>query len=233
MQTTLKILGLLLDYPRQEVLDHAADMTVLLQEEQALTPEQLAPVLAFIEQLRTSDLLRLQEDYVASFDRGRSLSLHLFEHVHGESRDRGQAMVDLRSAYHRAGLEMDARQLPDYLPVYVEYCAHPDGPPAREGLAEVAHILRLLHARMQERGLAYACVLVALLQLADEPVVDQTVQEQVRQEVPDDTPEKLDAAWAEKPVTFGCASATCATAPGDGVIPLHRMPALSLKENRA
>lgn len=236
MQTTLRILGVLLDYPQDEVISHSADMKTLLREEQALAPDQLTPIFALLDELGATDLLSLQEDYVACFDRGRSLSLHLFEHVHGESRDRGQAMVDLRETYHQAGLEMDARQLPDYLPVFIEFCAHLEASAARGWLSEVAHILRLLHARMRERDSAYAGVLAALLQLADEPVVDASLQDQARAERPDDTPEKLDEAWAEKPVTFGCAMAACSAAPGAAdphTVPLVRYAAPTRLENPA
>ena len=70
----------------------------------------------------------LQERYVASFDRGRARSLYLFEHVHGESRDRGQAMVNLLEIYRRHEFELNARELPDYIPLFMEYLAQrPDG----------------------------------------------------------------------------------------------------------
>ncbi len=210
MQNTLRILGVLLDYPQAELLAHTADMKVLLQEEGALPWPQLQSICNCLDQMAQTELLSLQEDYVASFDRGRSLSLHLFEHVHGESRDRGQAMVDLRMAYHQAGLELAANQLPDYLPVFVEYCAHLAPAAARQWLVDVAHILRLLLARLQQRESAYATLISCLLVLAGEDLVDPETQTQVASEPRDDTPEKLDAAWAEKPVTFGCATAACA-----------------------
>ncbi len=101
----------------------------------------------------------MQARYDGLFERGRSVSLLLFEHVHGESRDRGQAMVDLLDRYTQAGLEIDVTELPDYLPLYLEYLSPlPDAESARAGLAEVAHILALLALRLEERGSGYAAV---------------------------------------------------------------------------
>ncbi len=121
MNTTLRVLSALLRYPDEAVQQAAPILSALLAEEALLAPEQRAALAPLIERLADDDLLDLQEAYVALFDRGRALSLHLFEHVHGESRDRGQAMVDLRDRYVAQGLEITAKELPDYLPLFLEY----------------------------------------------------------------------------------------------------------------
>ncbi len=239
MRDTLKILALLLDYPRAEIQARAQELGELLKTEAALPDAGLEALSGLLDQLACAELLELQEDYVACFDRGRSLSLHLFEHVHGESRDRGQAMVDLRDAYQQAGLELDARQLPDYLPVFMEFCAHLPAAEARRWMVEVAHILRLLYARMQARQSVHAAVLGALLMLAGEPLEEPEILAKVRAEQPDDTPESLDAAWEEKPVSFSCATAACGAVAGAGAdpssstVPLVRYAAPSESEGSA
>ena len=121
MIRTFKILSLLLSYPTEEFQAAASELTAVLDQE-ALLPARMRPRLAaLIDELATRDLYDLQERYIHLFDRTRSLSLHLFEHVHGESRDRGQAMIDLMELYEKAGLQIDAKELPDYLPLFLEF----------------------------------------------------------------------------------------------------------------
>ena len=121
MRLTLLILSALLRYPDAEVQQAAPGLATALAEDGLLSPEQRASLQPLIEELANMDLLDAQERYVGLFDRGRAVSLHLFEHVHGESRDRGQAMVDLRDRYEAQGLEIAAKELPDYLPLFLEY----------------------------------------------------------------------------------------------------------------
>ena len=81
-------------------------------------------IATLIDQMAALGELEAQAKYDSLFERGRSLSLWLFEHVHGESRDRGQAMVDLMAQYDMAGFEINAKELPDYLPMYLEFLSH-------------------------------------------------------------------------------------------------------------
>src|SRR5699024_3838270 len=151
----------------------------------------------------TEDLLDAQELYVNTFDRGRARSLHLFEHVHGESRDRGPAMVDLQKEYVAHGFAIDCAELPDYVPMFVEFCSELEPADAIGWLEDVGRLLQLLHARLAEHESRYAVLLEPLLVLAGCPVRDETVQAEVAQEERDDTPEALDRVWLEEPVTFG------------------------------
>ena len=144
-----------------------------------------------------------QSEYDALFERGRSLSLLLFEHVHGESRDRGQAMVDLMNQYQQAGLAIGANELPDYLPLYLEFLSTQGSDNARAGLQEVEHILGLLAARLKERESNYSALFEALLHWCGDRVDIEQIREQVAGEARDDTPEALDKVWEEEAVTFG------------------------------
>ena len=147
-------------------------------------------------------MLDAQSRYSELFDRGRATSLLLFEHVHGESRDRGQAMVDLMAQYERHGLQLDSRELPDHLPLYLEYLAQLPEAEARGGLQDIAPILGLLSARLQQRESGYAALFELLLKLANAQVDSRKVAEKIADEARDDTPQALDAVWEEEQVKF-------------------------------
>ena len=207
----LRIIGRLLDYPDRALFDHQQELEEALADARELNAPQRAQLLAVVRDFSARPLLDLQADYCELFDRGRATSLLLFEHVHGESRDRGQAMVDLLEQYRAAGLELDSRELPDFLPLYLEYLSSRSPEEAREGLVDIAPILALLGARLRQRNSRWADLLDVLLALSGSGVVADTLEPQVAQEARDDTPQALDAVWEEEQIRFlgeqGCASA--------------------------
>ena len=157
-----------------------------------------------VEALAGGDLYDLQEVYVMLFDRSRTLSLNLFEHVHGESRDRGAAMVSLVETYRAAGFDPISSDLPDHLPVLLEFLATRPAPEAREMLADAAHIFATLAKRLDRRESVYAAVFAGLRQLSGTVADAETVAAMLDQ--PEDDPTDLaalDAVWAESEVTFG------------------------------
>ncbi|MDT8278708.1 nitrate reductase molybdenum cofactor assembly chaperone, partial [Roseomonas mucosa] len=156
-----KALAGLLLYPDEALIDALPEITVILRETD-LPPTELDAVLRFCDRLAASELLDAQGEYVALFDGAPSLSLYLFGHVHGDSRERGQAMVDLIEDYHRMGLDMTADELPDFLPVFLEYASLHDPTQARVLLGEVAEVVSLLAGRLERRGTPYAAVLRAI-----------------------------------------------------------------------
>jgi len=203
MRLTLRILSALLRYPDEAVRQAAAEFAPLLTQEGVLSPAQQAALAPLIERFTQADLLDLQEDYVALFDRGRAVSLHLFEHVHGESRDRGQAMVDLRSRYEARGLEIAANELPDYLPLFLEYLSVLPDEQVLEELAQPGLILAALAERLAEKGTPYAAALLVLAQLAG-------AEGSAAQIAPADNPDDLaalDKAWEEEQVRFDAPAA--------------------------
>ncbi|MBE0703476.1 MAG: nitrate reductase molybdenum cofactor assembly chaperone, partial [Afipia sp.] len=116
---TFKVLSALLTYPSEDLVAAAPLFGDVLDEE-ALVPLAAREKLdVLLDELAASDLFDLQERYGLLFDRSRSLALHLFEHVHGESRDRGQAMVDLKTLYENAGFFITANDLPDFIPLFL------------------------------------------------------------------------------------------------------------------
>jgi nitrate reductase molybdenum cofactor assembly chaperone NarJ/NarW len=189
---TLKLLSALLCYPSEDLIAAIPEIRA------ELSASHQAALLPLIDRLAGSDLLDLQADYVEAFDRGRRLSLHLFEHVHGESRDRGQAMVDLGQLYEKAGLYLEPGELPDYLPSFLEYLSVLPESEAMENLAEVAPILLALHEAATARETPYAAVFSALISLAG--AAPQAVAA-AKPELPD--LEQLDAEWEEAEVRFG------------------------------
>ncbi|MDT4846025.1 putative nitrate reductase molybdenum cofactor assembly chaperone NarW [compost metagenome] len=200
----LKVISLLLDYPTEALQDAREELDAAIGRSREISPEQRGALLRLLDELAGEELMDAQERYSELFDRGRSLSLLLFEHVHGESRDRGQAMVDLMAQYEAAGFAIGVRELPDYIPLYLEYLSTREALEAREGLADVAHLLALLAARLEERVSPYAACLRALLQIAGmEPAAALAqVREQVATEVRDDSLAALDKVWEEEAVDF-------------------------------
>ena len=207
---SLRILGVLLDYPEDLLWESQSELLGIIGEAPELSPEQQAELAGYIRQFCQQDLLDAQSAYTGLFDRGRATSLLLFEHVHGESRDRGQAMVDLLAQYHAAGLDIDSRELPDYLPLYLEYLSTRTADEARSGLNDIAPILALLGARLQERNSAYSQLFDLLLALSGSTMASEDVRPSLQQEVRDDTPAALDAVWEEEQIKFlgeqSCAS---------------------------
>lgn len=198
----LLIISRLLEYPDAALWQHQAELFDVLEETQSLTLRQAHQLGIFMRELMQQDLLDAQSGYGELFDRGRATSLLLFEHVHGESRDRGQAMVDLMSQYERAGLVLDCHELPDHLPLYLEYLAQLPQQQALAGLQDVAPILALLSARLKQRESSYAALFDLLLELCATQVDSALVSEKIASEARDDTPQALDAVWEEEQVKF-------------------------------
>ena len=201
---TLKILALLLAYPTRELQQAAGDFMTVLEDEGLLNARRRRELALLADALATGDLYELQARYVDLFDRTRALSLHLFEHIHGESRDRGQAMVDLGALYARHGFETAGNELPDYLPLFLEFLAHLPLPEARELLAQPAHIVAALKDRHETRNSPYAPVFAAIEALGEWQPAQADIDEVLA--VPEDDPDDLaalDAVWEEEAVTFG------------------------------
>lgn len=194
---SFKALGILLWYPSEQWRSGASDLCDLIAQEAVVGKEQVQLLRAFAAQLQDTDLLELQEQYVDMFDRVSSLSLHLFEHVHGDSRDRGQAMVDLAERYKEQGFALAASELPDYLPVFLEYLSMLPKEQALEELAETGHILAALGKRLAERGSPYSTVLDTLTLLAG-----KTPEKVERREPIQVNFAQLDKEWEEKPIDF-------------------------------
>jgi nitrate reductase molybdenum cofactor assembly chaperone NarJ/NarW len=201
---TLRALAALLSYPTTELVGALDEIDDVLDHEGIVPAVERAGLDRLVSELTTGDLYDLQERYVLLFDRTRSLSLHLFEHVHGESRDRGQAMIDLKGQYEEAGLYMSAAELPDFLPLFLEYLATRPLKEACETLGQPAHIFAAIAERLRKRDSAYEAVFRALVALSTAKPKDAEVSALLQLPDPDANDlAALDAAWEDEPVKFG------------------------------
>ena len=159
---SLHLFSLLLSYPTQDLQAVCGEIRDRLSADKSLPPDTAKRLHPLLTRLAASDVYDAQEAYVELFDRGRAHSLHLFEHVHGESRDRGQAMVDLRDMYEKVGLFIDTNELPDYLPLFLEFLSLRPVEEARTLLADTAHILAALAERLGRRQSPYLYAIIML-----------------------------------------------------------------------
>jgi nitrate reductase delta subunit len=200
----VKAVAVLLSYPTAETVGALPELRAVLSD------TALQPLFALLE----GDLLDAQEAYVETFDRGRRTSLNLFEHVHGESRDRGQAMVDLLRVYEEAGLQMTVHELPDYLPVFLDFVSTRTAKSARGHLREVAALLADIGEGLARRGSPYKALMDVLLVMAGKPPVPDATEVTEDEEL---TPAALDAEWEAAPAFEACPPA----APRPETQPIH------------
>ena len=214
MTMTFKALSALLSYPTEGLVAALPEIRAIVAAETRLNTRERDAVIALADRLAATDPLDAQEAYVELFDRGRSTSLHLFEHVHGDSRDRGPAMVDLDGIYRSAGYRLAGGELPDYLPALLEYLSQRPKAEALDMLGDCAHILRKIGETLVKRGSDYSAVFAALLPLAGEAGLGQSRDGAATADKP------LDDEWVEEPVIFGPAAAC-----GSGCGPAPARPA--------
>lgn len=194
---SLRVLAALLRYPDAEFRAAVPELQQALRTEAALPAARLDELCALLQRLQRDDPFTVESEFVDLFDRGRGTALHLFEHVHGDSRERGPAMVDLQQTYEKAGLLLADGELPDHLAVVLEFASTQPPKEARAFLGEIAHIVRAIFSALLRRQSAYASVLAAVLELAGEKAE--------RVDIPPEP--ELDEAWAEPEAFGGCSTA--------------------------
>ena len=216
---SFKVLSALLTYPNGDLIAAARDFGAVLEAEDLVPARERRALDRLIDEIAAGDVYDLQERYGLLFDRSKTLALYLFEHVHGENRDRGQAMVDLRAMYEKAGLFIAANELPDYLPLFLEFLSTRPLAEVRVLLADTAHILSALSERLGRRQSAYQAIFEALVAIAESAprrdIVDALLQS------PDVDPMDLvalDAAWEEEEVRFGPGAQGQGACSHDGLI---------------
>jgi len=190
----LRALGALLTYPSQELREALPEIAAAIGASDLIAPGDRGAVLGLVDLLASADPLWAEERYVELFDRGRATSLHLFEHVHGEARDRGAAMVELKAVYEGAGFRLAANELPDYLPVVLEYLSCRGIAEARDMLGDCAHILRAVGEALLARGSPYSAVFSALLGIIGAEGPDDSASSRRAADAQD-----LDRDWFEQP----------------------------------
>ncbi|WP_371194644.1 nitrate reductase molybdenum cofactor assembly chaperone [Glaciecola sp. SC05] len=199
----LSLISRLIDYPSDELYAHAEDVSDYIAGNEDLAESDKTALQAFVAQRFGDSLLDWQSDYDGLFERGRSLSLLIYEHIHGESRDRGQAMVDLLEQYKAAGLDIGVRELPDYIPLFLEFVSTQGNENAKGWLQDIGPVLALLTVRLEKRQCNYSSLFQALVNLSEVDIDLDALREQVKEEKRDDTKKALDKVWEEEAVTFG------------------------------
>ena len=206
MMMTLRALAVLLGYPSAELQAHIGSVREAIAAERALPDAELRRLEPLLARIAGADLLDIQSDYSELFDRSRSLSLHLFEHVHGDSRVRGQAMIDLGQQYIEAGFFLDSTELPDFVPVFLEFASCLPLDEAREMLGQPAHVYAALAERLGKRQSPYAAIFHALVALAGVRPDAEAVAE-IDGNTPSQDPVEIDEEWEEAPVSFNLGGA--------------------------
>lgn len=198
----LKVISRLLDYPSQALFDASSELVDVVNDAAEIELQTKEKLICFIRELTARDLYDAQESYDLLFDRGRALSLLLFEHVHGESRDRGQAMVNLMNVYKSKDFEVISSQLPDYIPLYLEFLSEQDSDFAEEWLGDICHLMTMLSERLIDRECYYSILFDSLIEISGMEVDRTEVVETVKKEQRDDTIEAIDKEWEDKEIKF-------------------------------
>jgi len=197
---TFKLLGLLLTYPKEPLQEAVGSFTELFESEALLSKSQIESLQPLLTKYANEDLITLQEGYVNTFDRGRNHCLHLFEHIHGESRDRGVAMVDMKEMYASKGLNISSNELPDYLPVFLEYLSFCELDEAIELLADAIDVIATIGAHLEKSESIYTCIFNALENVPKIKVDKKKVALAVKNAPKDpETFDELDKEWEETP----------------------------------
>ncbi|MDT0576049.1 nitrate reductase molybdenum cofactor assembly chaperone [Croceicoccus sp. F390] len=205
MSFSLRTLAALLGYPSKNLVEAVPELRAALAEENALSANSRTALEPLLIGLSTRNLFDLQADYSELFDSTRRLSLHLFEHVHGDNKDRGQAMSDLGLEYIKNGLEMTSNELPDYIPMFLEFTGQLTPEAARDWLREPIEVFTVLAERLADRETPYAAVFAAVVELADGRP-DAGRVEEIGKAFAEDENKSVDELWEEAPVSFGTAA---------------------------
>ena len=206
MIKTYKILSLLLSYPNEELQKFLLEVEKELREESLLHENRINDISKFCERFNQLDLTNWQGEYVQLFDYSRSVSLHIFEHIQGDSRDRGQAMVNLMEFYKEKGMHLTAKELPDYIPAFLEFLSTQSISKSSELLGETVNIMDKINEALSEGENLYSSIFKAIISLSAKQPNKEITREMIKNEKPQD----LDAEYEEEPVTFGGEAPSCA-----------------------
>ena len=195
---SLRVLSRLLTYPKADTQSHMGELKQVLSDDGFLKAKTLKKLTAFMDEFAGMDLMDAQETYVELFDRGRAHCLHLFEHVHGESRFRGQAMIDLAGRYAEKGLEIGVGELPDYLPVFLEFISICEPEEGLETLAQAAPVIATIGEKLKRQKSGYASVFKAIAELSGAKLNQKEIEKAADAALPHiQTLDEMDEEWKE------------------------------------
>lgn len=201
MIVTYKILSLLLSYPNNELQSFLPQVEKELRNESLIKESEITKIAKFCNRFNQIDLIDWQEEYVQLFDYSRSVSLHIFEHIKGDSKDRGQAMVNLIDFYKEKGMYLTAKELPDYIPAFLEFLSTLSVTDSAQLLGETVNIMDKISEALCQSKNDYSSIFQAIISLSAKEPNKEITREMIKNEKPLD----LDAEYEEEPVTFGAA----------------------------
>lgn len=200
---TLRVLSKLLTYPNAVIFEHMDELKSVLVEDGFLKPKTVKALHSFMDELTAMDFMTAQENYVELFDRGRAHCLHLYEHVHGESRFRGQAMIDLANRYKEKGLEIGISELPDYLPLFLEYISICEPEDGLGTLSQAAPVIAVIGEKLKRSKSNYSSIFAAIVEISGAKLKPAEIAKAADAALPNiKTLDELDEQWAE-PEAFG------------------------------
>jgi nitrate reductase delta subunit len=159
MMRLYKMLSVLLEYPDQELIDHLAELREEIDTCIDMDDAESIAMRRFLAHLECMPLTELQADYVKTFDLTAENSLHLTHHLFGDDKNRGPALIDLGELYKDYGVEVVTNELPDYLPLILEFAAYLDDSEASVFLADANKVLGVLADNLGKAGSPYAALL--------------------------------------------------------------------------
>ncbi|GAA5523671.1 nitrate reductase molybdenum cofactor assembly chaperone NarJ [Microbulbifer aestuariivivens] len=201
MKRILRAIALLLDYPSEELKTHISEVREDLNSDPSLSAKERAMLEPLLVSFERDTLLELQVTYSDVFDSSRTMSLNLFEHIHGDNSERGQAMLDLGEEYMQQGYYMQRNELPDYIPMFLEFVSCLPDADARDWLSQPAHVFAVLAQRLDEHKSAYAGLFHLLLKFAGIKPDAKAVQELIARHKKAEE-KSIDEEWEEEPITF-------------------------------
>lgn len=151
-----KILSVLLDYPERDLIESLPEIKALLNEDPDVEESERSILQAFLSRVEGKSLLDLQQEYVSTFDMSAEHSLHLTHHLFGDDKNRGPALIDLGELYKDYGVEVTTNELPDYLPLVLEFAAYLDGNEATVFLSDAKKVFSVLLDNLKKAESPYA-----------------------------------------------------------------------------
>lgn len=156
-----KILSALLEYPDQELIDHLPEIRVEIGKCQDVDATEMEAILKLLDHMADTPLTDLQAAYVKTFDLTPEHSLHLTHHLFGDDNDknRGPALIDLGELYKDYGVKVMTNELPDYLPLVLEFVAFLEEDEATAFLSDANKVLTVLTKNLNKAQSPYAPLL--------------------------------------------------------------------------
>ena len=165
-RSVFKVLSLLLDYPGERLIEAREELGDIINGfSHSIVKAKCGHFLAYLD---ATPLLRLQEEYTRLFDFNPATCLNLTFHECGESKGRGFALANLSRLYKDTGYELASRELPDYLPLVLEFLSVCSGETCSKILTQYDSHISGLASRLLEQESGYAGLVEALSTIVDE-----------------------------------------------------------------